>query len=246
MSERILIIGATSAIAEALARRYAAEGAHFLLAARNLERCSQISDDLLTRGAAEVRCLHFDATERDGLAGLIEHAWAAFDGFDIALIAHGSLPDQAVCEQSIDATLEALEINALSTISLLVPLANRMAQARCGHIAVIGSVAGDRGRQSNYVYGAAKGCLAVFLEGLAHRLYPVGVRVLTVKPGFVDTPMTAAFDKGLLWAKPEQVAKDLQRAIRKGKTQIYTPWFWRWIMRVIRFLPSSVLFRTKL
>jgi decaprenylphospho-beta-D-erythro-pentofuranosid-2-ulose 2-reductase len=246
MSECVLIVGATSAIAEALARRYAAEGARLALAARNLEHCEHIAADLRIRGAAEVRCLRFDAAERDKFAPLIENAWNGFDGLDVAVIAHGSLPDQSACEQSIDATLEALDINALSAIGLLVPLANRMADVRRGHIAVIGSVAGDRGRQSNYVYGAAKGCLAVFLQGLAHRLYPLGVRVLTVKPGFVDTPMTAAFDKGPLWAQPDQVARDIQRAIRKGVIEVYTPWFWRWIMRVIRFLPRPLFLRTKL
>jgi decaprenylphospho-beta-D-erythro-pentofuranosid-2-ulose 2-reductase len=246
MSERILIVGATSAIAEAMARLCAGEGARLVLAARNQTRCEQIAADLRTRGAAEVRMLGFDAREPDRLEPLIDAAWSAFDGLDVALIAHGTLPDQAACQQSVGLTFEALQTNALSVIGLLVPLANRMADAGHGHIAVIGSVAGDRGRQSNYVYGAAKGCLAVFLEGLAHRLYPLGVRVLTVKPGFVDTPMTAAFDKGPLWAQPDDVARAILRAIRRGATELYTPWFWRWIMLLIRLLPRWVFFRTKL
>lgn len=246
MTERVLIVGATSAIAEALARRYAGEGARLVLAARNGERCAAIAADLRIRGALEVRCLDFDAAHPSRVEPLIDTAWAAFNGLDVAVLAHGSLPDQAACEQSAAATLDALQVNALSAIGLLVPLASRMEAARHGSIVVIGSVAGDRGRQSNYVYGAAKGCLAVFAEGLAHRLHAAGVQVLTVKPGFVDTPMTAAFPKGPLWARPEQVAGDIQRAVRRGSTLLYTPWFWRWIMLVIRNVPRPLFFRTKL
>jgi short-subunit dehydrogenase len=242
----VLIVGATSAIAEQLARYYAADGARLVLAARNAERCADIAADLLTRGAPEAACLPFDAGDRGGHEALVDAAWSALGGLDVAVIAHGSLPDQAACETSVALTLDALEINAISVIGLLVPLANAMASAGRGSIAVISSVAGDRGRQSNYVYGAAKGCLNVFLEGLAHRLYPVGVRVLTVKPGFVDTPMTAEFDKGPLWAQPARVARDIQRAIARGATELYTPWFWRWIMLVIRAVPRPLFFRTKL
>jgi decaprenylphospho-beta-D-erythro-pentofuranosid-2-ulose 2-reductase len=115
-----------------------------------------------------------------------------------------------------------------------------MKQNETGTIAVISSVAGDRGRKSNYVYGSAKGGLTIFLQGLRNALSGSGVHVLTIKPGFVDTPMTNDFTKGLLWAKPEKVAKDIKRAIDKKKNIIYTPWFWRWIMLIIRLIPESV------
>jgi len=246
MTERVLIVGATSAIAEHLARCYAADGARLALAARSAERCADIAADLRTRGAPEALCLPFDAADRNGYEVLVDAALSGLGGLDVAVIAHGSLPDQAACEASVAATLDALDLNAMSVIGLLVPLANAMAAAGRGSIAVISSVAGDRGRQSNYVYGAAKGCLNVFLEGLAHRLHPAGVRVLTVKPGLVDTPMTAAFDKGPLWARPERVARDIHRAIARGATELYTPWFWRWIMLVIRAVPRPIFFRTKL
>jgi decaprenylphospho-beta-D-erythro-pentofuranosid-2-ulose 2-reductase len=246
MSERILIVGATSAIAEALARRYAGEGAHLFLAARNRARLEAIAADLRVRGAPAVATATFDARARTGFEDLIGLAWDTLGGIDTALIAHGSLPDQAACTASPETALAELDVNALSVIGLLTPLANRMESAGRGTIAVIGSVAGDRGRQSNYVYGAAKACLHTFLEGLAHRLYPAGVKVITVKPGFVDTPMTAAFPKGPLWASSETVAGDVRRGIRQGRSVLYTPWFWRWIMLIVRSVPRPIFYRTKL
>jgi decaprenylphospho-beta-D-erythro-pentofuranosid-2-ulose 2-reductase len=246
MSIRVLIVGATSAIAEAVARRYAANGATLFLAARNLERAGAIADDLRVRGAARVAVGAYDAAEPNTAEALVAAAWDSLGGIDIALIAHGSLPDQQACAASAALTRHEIEVNALSVIELLTPLANRMEPAGSGTLAVIGSVAGDRGRQSNYVYGAAKGCLAVFLQGLAHRLAGSGVSVLTIKPGFVDTPMTAAFPKGPLWASPATVAKDIQRAIERRRLVLYTPWFWRWIMLAIRLVPSAVFHRTRL
>jgi len=246
MSARVLIVGATSAIAEALARRYAAQRACLYLAARHPGRAAAIADDLLVRGAASVKVAAYDATAPDAAAVLVAAAWEALGRIDVALIAHGSLPDQAACATSVALTRRELEVNLLSVIDLLTLLAGRMEAARRGTLAVIGSVAGDRGRQSNYVYGTAKGALAIFLQGLAHRLAPTGVRVLTIKPGFVDTPMTAAFAKGSLWASPERVARDIQRAIGRGTRVLYTPWFWRWIMLVIRLVPTALFHRTKL
>ncbi len=246
MSKRILIVGATSAIAEAVARRYAAEGASLFLAARNTDRAAAIADDLRVRGATAVWVEGYDATVPEAAERMVTAAWDGLGGIDVVLIAHGSLPDQQACAASVALTRRELEVNALSVIDLLTLLANRMESARAGTLAVIGSVAGDRGRQSNYVNGAAKGCLDIFLQGLAHRLAPTGVRVLIIKPGFVDTPMTAAFPKGPLWASPEAVARSIHSAIGRGTRVLYTPWFWRWIMLVIRLLPTAVLHRTRL
>jgi len=246
MSQRVLIIGATSAIAEAVARRYAAEGATLFLAARNTGRAAAIADDLRVRGARAVQVGAYDATVTDNADALVATAWEALGGIDVALIAHGTLPDQAACAASAVLTRQALVVNLLSVIDVLIPLANRMESAGHGTLAVIGSVAGDRGRQSNTVYGTAKGGLAIFLQGLAHRLAPAGVRVLIVKPGFVDTPMTAAFPKSALWASPATVARDLHRAIARGQRVLYTPWFWRWIMLIIRLIPTALFHRTRL
>jgi decaprenylphospho-beta-D-erythro-pentofuranosid-2-ulose 2-reductase len=246
MIAKVLIVGATSAIAEAVARRFASEGAALLLAARNIERAGAIAADLRVRGAASVAVERYDAAAPGSGEALAARAWDALGGIDTVLIAHGSLPDQRACAASAGLTRRELEINALSVIELLTPLAERMEAAGRGTLAVVGSVAGDRGRQSNYVYGAAKGCLAIFLQGLAHRLAPAGVRVLTIKPGFVDTPMTASFPKGPLWASPETVARDIYRAIGRGQRVLYTPWFWRWIMLVIRLVPAPIFHRTRL
>jgi short-subunit dehydrogenase len=243
---KLLIVGATSAIAEATARLFAAEGDRLFLAGRNAERLNAIADDLAVRGADRVATAPFDARDYAGHPALIETAAQALDGLDTVLIAHGTLPDQQACAASFDTAREALEVNALSVISLLTSIANRFEAQGHGTIAVISSVAGDRGRQSNYVYGAAKGCLDVFLEGLAHRLARAKVSVLTVKPGFVDTPMTAAFPKGALWASPDRVARDIHRAMRRGQRVLYTPRFWRGIMAVIRAVPTAVFHKTKL
>ena len=146
----------------------------------------------------------------------------------------------------IPVTLQEFQINLVSVVSLLTLLANYFEKQGKGCIAVISSVAGDRGRQSNYIYGAAKGGLTIFLQGLRNRLSKAGVCVLTIKPGFVITPMTENFKKGFLWAQPQQVAKAIVSAIRRRKNVIYVPWFWRWIMLVIRNIPENVFKRMSL
>jgi decaprenylphospho-beta-D-erythro-pentofuranosid-2-ulose 2-reductase len=243
---RVLILGATSAIAVAVARRFAADGDRIALVARNRERLQALADDLRARGAAQVETEIADLTEHVRHRALIEQAHRALGGLDTALIAHGSLPDQAACARDFERTRAEFETNALSTLSLMSELAGRFEENGSGTLAVIGSVAGDRGRQSNYVYGAAKGTVALFAQGLRNRLHGRGVRVITIKPGFVDTPMTAAFDKGALWAQPDRVGADIHRAIERGRDVVYTPWFWRWIMLVIRLIPEAVFKRLKL
>ena len=137
-------------------------------------------------------------------------------------------------------------VNALSTISLLTYLANYFEENGQGTIAVISSVAGDRGRQSNYIYGSAKGAVTIFLQGLRNRMHKSGVHVITVKPGFVDTPMTAAFDKGFIWADPDQIAARIISAIKNKYDEVYAPWYWRVIMQVIRAIPERVFKRLNL
>ena len=156
------------------------------------------------------------------------------------------LPDQAASEASVAVTVDSFDINARSVIALLTGLANRFEQQGQGAIGVLSSPAGDRGRASNYVYGAAKAAVTVFASGQRNRLYAKGVRVLTLEPGFVDTPMTASFRKGPLWARPERVAEDIERALQRGFGVVYTPWFWRWIMAIIRLVPERIFVRLKL
>ncbi len=244
---KILIIGATSAIAEAVARKYAERSDALFLVARNGEHLQAIATDLGVRGAARVATATLDVTDFPAHAAVIERAEREFGGLDIALIAHGTLSDQGECEKSVDALRREFDINAISTLSLLTTLANTFEARRQGTLAVISSVAGDRGRQSNYAYGAAKAAVTAFLSGLRQRLAKANVDVLTIKPGFVDTPMTAAIaNKGALWAKPEQVAEGIVRAIEQRRSVVYLPWFWWGIMLIIRHIPEFAFKKLKL
>ena len=244
--KHILIIGATSAIAEATARIFAQQGDRLYLLARNQERLSTLAADLKIRGAVLVGYRQFDVQAFDTHAAAITAAFAALDTVDAALIAHGTLPDQQACETDCTTTVAALHTNAISTVVLLTHLANRLERQKSGTLAVITSVAGERGRQSNYVYGAAKGMVSVFLQGLRNRLYRSGVNVLDIKPGFVDTPMTVGFEKGVLWAEPETIARGIVQALDTGKSVTYLPWFWRYIMLLIRSIPERLFKRLKL
>jgi decaprenylphospho-beta-D-erythro-pentofuranosid-2-ulose 2-reductase len=203
---RLAIFGATSAIAEATAREFAKRGDALFLVGRSEPRLRAIADDLKIRGASRVEVSTQDLRDLSSYEGLLDRAHAALGGLDAALIAHGTLSDQKACEASVATMLDELQTNAISVMALCTCLANRFAAQQQGVIAVISSVAGDRGRASNYAYGSAKAAVTVFTSGLRQRLRPLGVSVVTVKPGFVDTPMTAQFKKGLLWASPAFVA----------------------------------------
>jgi short-subunit dehydrogenase len=243
---RVLIIGATSAIAAETARVFAAYGARLFLTGRHSGRLDAVAADLKVRGAAQVETAVLEVTDISRHAGVVEAAFAALGGLDVALIAYGTLPDQRRCEESVVETLAALEVNFTATIALLTLLANRFEAARQGCIAAITSVAGDRGRQSNYVYGAAKGGVERFLEGLRNRLFRSGVAVITIKPGFVDTPMTAGVAKNPLFASPRRVGRAIYRAIEARRSVVYIPWFWRPIMFLVTALPESIFQRLRL
>jgi short-subunit dehydrogenase len=244
---RILIMGAASAIAEATAREFARRGDSLVLAGRSRERLLAIAQDLKLRGAAAAEVIVQDATDIAGLPAMIDETVRLIGPFDTLLIAHGTRSDQRACEQSPEASLQEFTTNALSVIALCTLVANRFEAQRRGVIAVISSVAGDRGRQSNYVYGASKAAVSTFLSGLRQRLRSTGVRVVTIKPGFVDTPMTAGFlKKGILWAAPATVAAAIARAVIRGTPVVYVPWFWRPIMAIIRAIPEFVFQRLRL
>ncbi|CAN5150680.1 SDR family oxidoreductase [soil metagenome] len=237
---KMLIIGATSAIAEATAKRFAQKGAEFYLLARSRERLEGLAADLRIRGAALVRYDSFEARNFDQHAPILDRVIDEMGSIDVALIAHGTLSDQQACEKSAGLAIEELNTNLVSVISLLTHLANFFEVQRYGTIAVISSVAGDRGRQSNYVYGTAKGAVSIFLQGLRNRLSKKRVQVLTIKPGFVITPMTAAFKKGPLWAHPDAIARGIERAIEKKKDEVYLPGWWFLIMTVIKSIPEKI------
>lgn len=244
--QKVVIVGATSAIAEATARLYAARGAQLFLVARNASRLGDIAADLRVRGSQEVFHASLDVNDFDAHAQVIEQAWASLGNVDVVLVAHGTLPDQTQCEASVDVALKEFSTNATSTIALLTAMAPRFEAQRKGVIAIISSVAGDRGRQSNYLYGAAKAAVSAFASGLRQRLAKAGVNVLTIKPGFVDTPMTRAFKKGALWAKPDDIARGILRGADRSRSVMYLPWFWLPIMLIIRHIPEFVFKRIKL
>lgn len=244
--KNVLIIGASSAIALATARIYAQQGCRLLITARSQERLDEISADLTTRGAAQLSSQVFDASQLDQHAKFIDHAINELSQIDICLIAHGTLPDQQQCQDDVEYALQEFNLNGSSVISLCTLLANQLEQQKSGTLAVISSVAGDRGRQSNYLYGTAKAAVSTFLQGLRNRLCKHNVHVLNIKPGFVDTPMTASFNKGPLWATPEKVAKDISKAIEKKRNTLYTPWFWWIIMSIIKAIPEHIFKRLSL
>jgi decaprenylphospho-beta-D-erythro-pentofuranosid-2-ulose 2-reductase len=248
---RVAILGASSGIGSAVARRYAEAGHRLVLVGRDRGKVERVSADLGVRGAADIVTQIADLADLEALPGVAEAAWAALGGLDVAIIAHGTLPDQAAAQHDPGMATAALMLNFTSPSLLCEGLATRFEAQGSGTIAVITSVAGDRGRQSNYLYGAAKGGLQRYLEGLRHRLAGAGVRVLDIRPGFVSTGMTAHLAQGgplggFLWAKPDLVARDIVRAIERGRPVLYTPWFWRPIMLAVRTLPRPLFHRTRL
>ena len=242
--QRIVIFGATSGIAEATAREFAKEGTSFVLVGRDVEALGDIGADLKVRGAGSVEILPSELSDVDALPKLCADVGVKLGGIDVAIIAHGVLPDQEACEASADTLLDVLKINTLSPAVLMTELAQLMLSQGSGTIVVLSSVAGDRGRPSNYVYGASKALLSVLGEGMALKLKERGVKVLVVKPGFVDTKMTAAFKKGALWASAAQVGASIVTAVKAGKSGvIYTPRWWQLIMLVIKLAPEFVVRR---
>ncbi|KWF03470.1 SDR family oxidoreductase [Burkholderia pseudomultivorans] len=249
MQKKILIVGATSGIAMACARIWASQGAHLFLVARNTERLQQVADDLQARGAASVATHMLDINDLgQPHAAMLHDCRHTLGGSpDIVLVAPGTLPDQAQCQDDPAVAAREFTTNATSVIALLTAVANLLESARSGAIGVIGSVAGDRGRPSNYLYGSAKAALATFCEGLRARLYKAGVHLVTIKPGFVATAMTAGLPlPGPLVASPDKVARDIVRAIDKKRNVLYTPCFWSLIMLIIRSVPQFVFKRLSL
>ena len=244
----INIFGAGSAIAQAAARTWAKQGASFTLLDRSQEHLDIVAADLRTRGAGQVHTIAVNLADISIHANLIPQIHnSAPQNIDHAvyLFAYGTLGDQKSGEANFAAAQQEITTNFTSVASLITEIANhfdREPRSQRATIAAISSVAGDRGRGSNYIYGTAKGALALWLAGLRNRLTRAGssIHVLTIKPGFVDTPMTAAFKKGLLWAKPETVGADIVRAVRQQRDILYTPWFWRYIMLAIKAIPERV------
>jgi decaprenylphospho-beta-D-erythro-pentofuranosid-2-ulose 2-reductase len=237
---KVLIIGASSALAYETAKCFARDGADLFLIARSASKMAAIADDLKARGAKSVETSLLDVSELERHQEVLEQAFSTLGRVDMLLIAHGTLGDQHKCELSVAETLQELNTNFTSVVSLLTISANYFEQQKQGCIAVISSVAGERGRRSNYVYGTAKAGVSTFLEGLRGRMAHAGVAVLTIKPGVVATPMTAGMRKGLLTANSRAVGQGIYQAMLKRKDVVYLPWFWRPIMLIVKSIPEVI------
>jgi decaprenylphospho-beta-D-erythro-pentofuranosid-2-ulose 2-reductase len=239
---RIAIVGATSAIAVHCAQLWLQAGpAEVILLGRDAAKTERVAADLRVRGpGSTVRVVQADFADPAAIQRQID-ALCAGGPLDIVLIAHGSLPEQALCQRDLAANHEALAVNGMSPVLFAEAFASHMEQAGQGTLGLIGSVAGDRGRKSNYVYGAAKGLVTRYAEGLQHRLAGSGVRVVLIKPGPTDTPMTAHIkQQGGKLASVDDVARQIVDGMRKGKAVVYAPGKWALIMMVIRHLPNFI------
>jgi decaprenylphospho-beta-D-erythro-pentofuranosid-2-ulose 2-reductase len=241
---KVVVLGATSGIALEVQRQLAERGCELLLVARSAERLVVLQSDLLARGAAQVFTCAADLASINQHVGIYEFARRSLPGFDTVLLAYGSMHDQKDSEASVDSLLEALHVNFVSASAILTLFAAELERRRAGCIAAITSVAGDRGRRSNYVYGSAKGALSLFMQGLRSRLHPAGVKVITIKPGPVRTPMTDHLPNAARFADPELVARDIVGALqRRGPDVLYTPKIWRYIMTAVEHIPETIFKR---
>jgi short-subunit dehydrogenase len=242
----ILILGATSAIAQAYARRRAA-GTAFVLAGRREDRLAAIAADLVASGAKSADTLVLDLAALDAIEEHTKAFRARYGDVEEIVIAYGVLGEQAASERDLPTARAIVENNYVSPMLWILALLRDRPPMAPLNLVAIGSVAGDRGRASNFIYGSAKAGLDRVLEGLTQKYDGTPVRIITVKPGFVDTPMTANYKKGgPLWATPDKVAADIERAVAKGKRVVYTPWFWWPIMFIIGHLPWFVFKRLKI
>jgi decaprenylphospho-beta-D-erythro-pentofuranosid-2-ulose 2-reductase len=240
----ILLIGATSAIAEELAKCYAAQGHRLVLWGRNKAHLESMGKNLEVLGAGGIDITEIDLDNCEQHAVALKNTVSEVGTLDLAIIAHGVLPDQSVVQNDFQQIHASIHTNFLTYASLLTVLADYFESIRSGTIVSITSVAADRGRKSNYVYGSAKAGASAFTDGLRGRLAPSGVHVVNIKPGMVDTPMTQHLKKGLLFASPKTVADGILKAVSKKKATAYVPGYWRLIMFIIRSIPESIFKKT--
>lgn len=245
MSEAVLILGATSAIARATAAAFAARGDALYLASRDLDELQRIAADLRLRYGVEVHCASFDAQATATHQEFFRSVVASMPNLSGVVLAFGYLGDQ-LAARDFNVGAQVIASNFTGAASILSLCADHFESLQRGFIIGIASVAGDRGRQSNYVYGAAKGALSLYLQGLRNRLFPSGVRVITIKPGFVDTAMTYGLPGLFLIASPQDIGARIVASLGKPADVVYLPWFWRYIMLIIRLIPEPIFKRLKL
>ena len=242
----ILVIGATSAIARSISRLYAIKGAKIFLLARNEERLRESTVDLKLRGARDVKALDYNAENTNNHSKMVDAAVQFLGSIDIALICHGNLPNQGECQADYRKAEDAIRVNGLSVISLCTEIVNQLRTQKKGTLVVITSVAGERGRQPNFIYGAAKSMVSTYLQGLRGSLLKDNIHIVDVRPGLVDSPMTAHLKKGPLWSSPESIAPSIIKGIRKKRSIIYTPGYWRLIMLLVCMIPEAIFKRIKI
>lgn len=244
--KNVLIIGATSGIAQAIAHELAHEHINLILAGRSQSELDRVAADLRVRYSVHCNTCLFDATAFDTHNHFFATCIDIYNSLDGVILCYGTMGEQTLAQNDFNTAKVVIDVNFTSSVSILHLAASFFEAQGHGFICAISSVAGDRGRQSNYIYGSAKGALSIFMQGLRNRLAKSGVNVLTVKPGFIDTKMTFG-QKGLfLVAKPERVAKDIIKAIKKNKSVLYTPFFWKWIMLIIKLIPEKMFKRLSL
>lgn len=241
--KRILIIGATSAIAMDVARIFANRGESLALIARDEEKIITLCKDLRVRGARGLHYFCLDINDTQKHAEAIGSCCAAYGGFDIVFVAVGFLGDQSKAITDFIEAKKIIDTNYTAVVSMISEVLPILEKQNSGVIAVISSVAGDRGRASNFIYGSAKAALNTFLQGLRQSLFKKNISVITIKPGFVDTPMTTHIEKNFLFAAPEKVARDICLAIEKKRDIIYTPFFWRLILFAVKAIPEFIFKR---
>ncbi len=242
---KIVVVGATSAIAEHCCRLWVAEGpTELIFVARDLAKAERIAADLRVRGpGSTVTIVQSDFLDPRLIQAMADGAVAS-GPVDIVLIAQGWMPGQEACQNDLALCRESLEINAISPVLFAEAFAGHFAKAGRGTVAIIGSVAGDRGRKRNYTYGAAKGFLARYAEGMEHRFAGTGVRIVLIKPGPTDSPMTADLKAmGRRVAAVEDVARVTVAGIRRGRPVVYAPPIWQAVMLIVRHIPRLVFNR---
>ncbi|MEO8198934.1 MAG: SDR family oxidoreductase [Gemmatimonadota bacterium] len=243
----VLIAGATSSIARGVAAGFARRGYDLCLAGRDLDEVRRVASDIAVRHQVNVSAVRFEASDAASHAGVLERLMDEGSAELVgAVLCFGVLGEQSVAESDFPYAREIIAVNFMAAVALLTPLGTYFHARKRGFIGAIASVAGDRGRQSNYVYGAAKGGLAIFLQGMRQRLAKHGVSVTTIKPGFVDTKMTFGLPGMFLVARPEDVGEAIVAAVLKGRTVAYIPGFWKWIMLIIKSIPEHVFVKLKL
>lgn len=248
MSQPVLILGASSSIARAAANAFAEKGHPLFLAGRDLADLERIATDIRIRYPVDVKCGYFSAEDYESHSSFVQTVVREMGGLHGVLTAFGSYKDKKKAMTDFTYALPILEVNYIGACSILTHCSNYLALQGSGFIIGISSVAGDRGRQSNYVYGSAKAGLNVFLQGLRNRLFHSGVRVITIKPGYVDTAMIFGMELPGMFsvAEPQEIGRKIVKALDHSSDEVYLPWFWRYIMLIICTIPESLFKRLKL